>query len=83
MWSPGFWKAAAERAISTFAQTEAAVLVAGGFGILDAPWWASLSASGMAALLSVLKSVGAAVASDGSPSLVDAEVLAPIPPTTP
>ena len=28
MWSQGFWKAAAERAISTFAQTEAALLVA-------------------------------------------------------
>jgi hypothetical protein len=46
------------RAIKTFCQTEAAILTAAGVGILDADWKASLSASGMAALLSVLTTLG-------------------------
>ena len=47
-----------ERAVKTFCQTEAAILTAAGVGLLDADWKASLSASGMAALLSVLTTVG-------------------------
>lgn len=83
IWSRPFWKATAERAISTVAQTEVAVLTAAGVGLIEAPWWASLSASGMAGLLSVLKSIAAAAVTDGSPSLVDAEVLAVIPEPAP
>lgn len=52
-----FWRYAAERAAKTFAQSLAAVLAAAGLGLFDAAWWASLSAAGMAALLSVLTSV--------------------------
>lgn len=55
-----FWKGAFERAIKTFAQAEAAILGANGIGLLDAPWGASLSAAGMAALLSVLTSLATA-----------------------
>ena len=48
----------AERAVKTFAQTEAALLTAAGTGLLDTDWLTSLSVSGMAALLSVLTTIG-------------------------
>lgn len=50
----------AERAAKTFAQTLATLLTAAGVGLIDAPWWASLSAAGMAGVLSVLTSVASA-----------------------
>lgn len=58
MFTAAFWKDAAVRAVKTFAQAEVALLGANSVGLLDAPWGASLSAAGMAALLSVLTSVG-------------------------
>ena len=75
MWTKTFWRAAIERAAKTFAQTLAAMLVADGSGLLDARWLALLSVAGMAALVSVLTSIGSAGITDGSPSLTDAEVL--------
>lgn len=47
-----------ERAVKTFCQAEAALLIGAGTGLLDTDWTASLSVSGMAALLSVLTTVG-------------------------
>jgi len=47
-----------ERAVKTFCQAEAALLIGAGTGLLDTDWKASLSVSGMAALLSVLTTVG-------------------------
>ncbi|SDN74115.1 holin [Allokutzneria albata] len=71
MWTILFWKAAAERAIKTGAQSLAAILSAEAVGLLDAPWGAALSAAGMAAVLSVITSVGStAVGDSSSPSLV-------------
>jgi len=55
--SRAFWADAGNRAVRTFAQSELALLTSSGAGLIDAPWWASLSASGMAALLSLLTSV--------------------------
>jgi hypothetical protein len=55
----GFWRDLAERAVATFAQALAAVLIADGTGLLESAWVTSLSVAGMAALLSVLKGVGA------------------------
>jgi hypothetical protein len=76
IWTSTFWKAAAERAVKTFAQAEVALLVADGTGILDTDWTASLSAAGMAALISLLTSVGSDVVTSGEgPSLTNAEVL--------
>jgi hypothetical protein len=69
MWTAEFWKATAERSIKTFAQAWAAVLVANGTGILDTEWTAGLSVAGMAALLSVLTSVGSAGVGNPGPSL--------------
>jgi hypothetical protein len=71
-----FWKAAAERAVKTFAQTEAALLTAAGTGLLDTDFKVSLSVSGMAAVVSLLTSVASDVVTNGDgPSLTDAEVL--------
>jgi hypothetical protein len=65
-----FWVSAAERGIKTFAQSLAASLIVF-VGVLDVDWVNSLSAAGLATLLSFLSSVGSAkVGPDNSPSLV-------------
>lgn len=78
MWTLAFWRAAAERGVKTFAQTAAAMIVAAGTGLLDADWVQLLSVAGMAALVSILTSVGSGVAT-GSPSLGGGEVLTAAP----
>lgn len=60
-----------ERSVKTFAQALAAVLLADGTGVLDTSWGPALSTAGMAALLSVLTSVGSGYVGDDSPSVVD------------
>ena len=71
MWTRSFWKATTERSIKTFAQAWAAVLIANGTGLLDTEWASGLSIAGMAALLSVLTSVGSAGVGPTGPSLVN------------
>ena len=75
MWTLAFWRAAFERAVKTFCQTFAALLVADGTGILDSDWIPKLSIAGMAALVSVLTSVGSDAATGTGPSLTNAEVI--------
>ena len=74
MWTSSFWKATAERAIKTFAQT----LVASGIVVGVAGWdkWqAALIAAGIAALLSVVTSVASvSIGEKGTPSLVSEEL---------
>ena len=54
-----FLKGAGERAVKTAAQTLVAVLTAGEvIGILDVDWAGALGAAALAAVLSVLTSVG-------------------------
>lgn len=60
-----------ERAVKTFAQSAAALLVGNGVGVLDVDWVAVGSVSGLAALVSVLTSVGSGYVGDDSPSVVD------------
>ncbi|WP_411147039.1 holin [Streptomyces sp. x-80] len=60
MITKAFWATAAERAIKTFAQALLAVLGAGAFGLLDAPWTDALSTAGMAAVLSFLTTIATA-----------------------
>ncbi|GAA3439960.1 holin [Kutzneria kofuensis] len=71
MFTLTFWQCTIERAMKTFCQALVAVLGAGSVGLLNAPWSTSLSTAGMAALLSVLTSVGSApLGKPGTPSLV-------------
>lgn len=71
MWTAGFWKATAERALRTFAQSLAAVLVAGATTLLDVDWKAALATAGMATLLAVLTAVGAANVGARGPGLTE------------
>lgn len=65
-----FWVSTGERAVKTFAQTLGATLIVF-TGVLEVDWVNSLSAAGLATVLSVLSSVGSAkVGPDDSPSLV-------------
>lgn len=69
MWTAAFWKATAERAVKTFAQSVLALLVVGA-GFADLDWATIASVSGVAALASVLTSiVSGYVGERGSPSL--------------
>lgn len=71
-----FWKAAAERALKTAAQTAAGILVGNATGLLDADWVGVASVSGLAAVVSILTSVGSDAITGGSgPSLTSAEVI--------
>ncbi len=75
MFTGSFVTALVERAVKTFAQALAALLVADGTGILDTNWGDNLSVSGMAALVSVLTTV-ASGAANGTASAVKAEIPA-------
>lgn len=71
MWTAKFWRAAAERAAKTFAQTLVVLLGAGSVDVASVGWAQALSLSAGAALLSVLTSVASTrVADSTSPSLV-------------
>jgi hypothetical protein len=75
MWTLAFWKAVFERAFKTFCQGAVALLIGDGIGITDVNWLSVASIAGLAAIVSVLTSIGTAAASDGSPSLNSAEKL--------
>ena len=71
-----FWVAAAERAVKTFAQTLAALFVADGTGLLNTAWGDRASIAGMAAVVSVLTSIGSdAITKAPGPSLTSSEVV--------
>lgn len=66
----GFWRDALERTVRTFAQSLAALLVASGAGLLDAPWQTSLSVAGMSAAVALLTAIGGATVGDPSSASV-------------
>ena len=70
MFTKKFLKDTAERAVKTFAQSMAAVLTAGVTGVLDVDWINALSVSLLAALVSVLTSLGSGYVGDNSASAV-------------
>ncbi len=73
MFGKHFWQATGERALRTFAQSLVAVLGAAQIGLLDVDWVTTLSTAGMATVLSLLTSVGAAgVGVQGDPSALPA-----------
>ena len=73
MFDPKFLKDVAERAVATFAQTLVALVGTNAVDILSVGLGDSLKAAGVAAALSVLKSVAAAKGpiGDSSASMVD------------
>jgi hypothetical protein len=75
MWTVSFWKAVAERAVSTFAQGFLAALpvTAVGFGEID--WLAALSIGGVAGVLSIVKSLIANQATGTGPSVIQNEIV--------
>ena len=76
IWTAVFWKATAERAIATAAQSAIAALGTDLIGVLDMDAMAVLSLAGGGAILSILKSI-AATAATGSPSMGGGETLEP------
>lgn len=74
MFTIPFWKAAAERAVKTFAQALVAVGLTGATGLLDVDWPAALSAAGLAAVVSLATSVASSGVSGDGPSLATEHV---------
>lgn len=65
-----FWKDAFERAVKTFAQSAVAVLALS-TSLIDVSWGAAIGTAGLAAVISMLTSMGSAgVGSSESASLV-------------
>lgn len=75
MFTLAFIRATAERGVKTFAQSLGAVLAANGLGLISTDWVATLSTAGMAALLSILTSIGSDQLTGTGPSLTNAEHL--------
>lgn len=71
MFTAKFWRATAERAVRTAAQTAVATLGADGLGIVDVDWGATASVTGMAALLAVLTAVATAGGKTDGPGLTE------------
>ena len=71
MWTVGFWKQTAERAVKTAAQASAAFFVVGSTGVADVDWATVGGVAGAAAVASVLTSLASAPFGPAdSPSLV-------------
>ena len=66
-----FWAKTIERAVKTLAQTAVATISGNAVGLLDLDLVQVASVSGLAALLSVLTSIGSGSVGDDTPSLVD------------
>ncbi len=69
IFTKAFGLATLERAVKTLCQTWAALLLADGTGLLNTDWEASLSVAGMAAVISILTSVGSNSVGEQGPSL--------------
>lgn len=68
-----FWAETGERAAKTFCQAAVALMIGDGTGLLDVNWGNVFSVAGLAAVISVLTSVGSSpFATSGTPSLIPA-----------
>lgn len=75
MFTVQFWRAAAERALKTLAQSLIAVLAVGQTTILSVDWRQALAVAATATVLSVLTSVASAGAGNYGPSLASEAVI--------
>ena len=75
MWTRHFWAALAERAIKTFCQAAAALLVGDGVGLIDVNWWRVLSVASLAMVVSVLSTIGTGAVTDGRASATKSEMV--------
>lgn len=69
MFTIGFLRAAAERAVKTAAQAALALLAGTATGVLGVDWQQIGSVSALAAIVSFLTSFASAALTDGAPSL--------------
>jgi len=76
MFTAQFWKAAAERAVKTLAQTLIAILAVGQTTVLTVDWTQAAAVAATATLLSLLTSVASAGVGNPGPSLASEEVVA-------
>jgi hypothetical protein len=69
IWTKAFWQGAAERAIKTAAQTLVALLAVSTTGLIGVDWAGAGSVVALAAILSVVTSIGNAdfTAGDSTP----------------
>lgn len=76
IWKGSFWKATAERVISSIAGGALSVIGADAFNIVDADWQSTVAVALGAGLVSLLKAIAAGAGSkDGSPSIGSVERL--------
>lgn len=75
IWTVGFWKAAAERAVRAFATGTLAGGLAGASDITSVPWYAALSVGGLSALADLLVSLSANSATGDGPGATSAETV--------
>ncbi len=71
MFSKAFWIATMERALKTAFQVLGSLLVADGTDLVNTAWGPRLSVAGMAAVISVVTSIGSATVGGPGPSLAD------------
>ena len=76
MWTGEFWKATAERAVSTAAQAALLAIGADQLHVMDANWETIGGFAAGGAVLCVLKCLAAVAITGGSPSVTNAEVPA-------
>jgi hypothetical protein len=75
IWTVGFWKAAAERAVRAFASGALAGGAAGAVDITSVPWYAALSVGAAAAVIDLLVSLSANSATGDGPGATSAETV--------
>ena len=75
MWTASYWRAVAERAIKTLAQSLIAVLAVGQTTILTVDWKQAAAVAVTATVLSVLSSLASASIGNTGPSLASEAIV--------
>lgn len=76
IWSKKFWRATAERSVSTFGESFAGYMLASGAtDVVHLNWGGAGATAAFATVLAVAKALAASQVGSSGPSLTDAEVL--------